>query len=500
MPLHLHDTLSATRIALPQRTPGETSIYLCGPTVYNYIHVGNARPAVLFDVLVRHLRAQGQRVKYVRNFTDVDDKIINAANANNEDPRALAERFITAYRDDVSSLGCLPPDVEPRVSEHIPEIVEMVQSLIARGHAYELEGDVYFSVKSFDKYGALSKRNVDDCEAGARVDVDERKKDPMDFALWKSAKPGEPAGARWQSPWGEGRPGWHIECSAMARKHLGDGFDLHAGGIDLIFPHHENEIAQSVCATGAPFANSWMHNGFINIRNPDTGEEEKMSKSKTFFILRKLLERVDPEAVRLWLVGTHYRSPLTFEIAPGEGETPRFPGLEEAEKRAEYFYETRARVAAKAPKEAVAKGEVSKTTAEAVANMRRAFDGALDDDLNTAGALAPVSEAYKRANELCDAAKTNVAEVRALGALLSHFSSVLGVAEGDPETFFARLGKRRLADRGLRPAEIQELVDARIAARKGKDFAKADALRAELAGKGIEVRDNPTGSTWRVLG
>ena len=391
MSFHLYDTLSASEIALPSRTAGEATIYLCGPTVYNLIHVGNARPAVVFDVLVRHLRSTGLRVKYVRNFTDVDDKIINAALEAREEPRTLAERFIEAYRTDVGALNCVQPDAEPRVSEHIPEIVAMIETLIARGHAYVRDGDVYFSVRTFAGYGKLSKRNLDDLRAGERVEVDERKTDPLDFALWKTAKPHEPAGARWTSPWGEGRPGWHIECSAMARKLLGDGFDLHGGGIDLIFPHHENEIAQSESATGNPFAAraSDAQRLYQRERREDVEEhhEHHGLEEAVLHLTQRALGACTPKRCGSGSVATHYRAPLNFRTSAADDEegsepTVRLPGIEEAERRVEYFYETKARLVARVGRHVAGANDVAASSATA---LREMFSEALDHDLNTAG-------------------------------------------------------------------------------------------------------------------
>jgi cysteinyl-tRNA synthetase len=515
MTLHLHDTLTGSRIPLPARNEGETSLYVCGPTVYNLIHVGNARPAVVFDLLTRHLRASGRRVRFVRNFTDIDDKIIKVAVERGEEPMAVAQRYIDAYLEDTGALGCRRPDVEPRVSQHLPEIVAMIEALLARGHAYVIDGDVYFAVETYPDYGKLSKRNLEDLKAGARIEVDQSKRNPLDFALWKAAKPGEPPGARWPSPWGEGRPGWHIECSAMARKWLGDGFDLHGGGIDLIFPHHENEIAQSECATGQPFARAWMHNGFVNINDEKISKStfEKWGGRAYYFILRNVLRLADPEGVRLWLLGTHYRSPLNFEIAeeggaqegerstlepPAEAPKVRFPGIEEAEKRVEYFYETKARLLARVGRASMTPPAAAKPGSP-LGEIRRRFDAALDDDLNTAEALAVVSDLFKRANELCDSNKKDTAEARAVLEAIDHVADVLGVAEGDPERFFERVRARRVAQRGIDPAEIERLLQERVAARKARDFARADAIRNELLGRGIEIRDTPAGTTWRVV-
>src|SRR5512134_2142807 len=328
MAIQLFDTLQAKKRELVPLVPGKIGLYACGPTVYDYSHLGHARCYVVWDVVVRHLRARGLEVKYVRNFTDVDDKIIKRANERGEDPAALASRFADAFHEDMDALGCLRPDVEPRVTGTMPEIVAMIEALVARGFAYAPgNGDVYFAVRSFAEYGRLAKRNLDDLLAGARVEPGESKRDPLDFALWKAAKPGEPS---WESPWGKGRPGWHIECSAMSHAHLGAPIDLHAGGKDLVFPHHTNEIAQSVAAVGdgrtaESFCRYWMHNGFVEI------DDEKMSKSLgNFFTVRDVLARFDAEALRLFLLGTHYRNDFNFSDAV----------LADAERRLVYLYET----------------------------------------------------------------------------------------------------------------------------------------------------------------
>lgn len=506
---HLHDTLTNKLVPLPQRVAGECSIYACGPTVYNFIHTGNSRPAIVFDTLVRHLRASGVKVTYVRNFTDVDDKIIHAAAAANESPRALAERFVQAYREDVDALGCARPDHEPRVSEHLPEIIAMVQRLIDRGHAYESNGDVYFRVKSFNEYGKLSKQTVEGLESGevSRKNDADVKESKLDFALWKAAKEHEQPEARWPSPWGEGRPGWHIECSAMSLKLLGETFDVHGGGLDLIFPHHENEIAQSEACNGHTFASSWMHNAMLLVNGKKMSKSEAKSYPREIqhvMTLRNLLQRVDAEAIRLWLLGTHYRADVNFEVtvdesgAVGEdGLRPmRFPLIEEAERRVEYFYDTRARMNARAGR---AHGNAEPKPDHPIKQLVRAFDEALDDDLNTPVALAHVSELYKRANELCDANRKDPFEIAAILDALAHVAGVLGVAQGDPAAFAARVRQRRAKERNIDPAAIDALVAERTAARKNKDFARSDEIRAELSARGIEVRDEAGGSVWRIL-
>ena len=543
MAFRLHDSLSDAIVPLPERTPGETSVYVCGPTVYGYIHVGNARGPVVFDVLARHLTAQKRRVKYARNYTDVDDKIIAVAIANNESPRAVAERFIAAYRDDMAALGCRPPTLEPRVSETMPAIVALIEALIAKGSAYATaDGDVYYDVASFGDYGKLSKRKFDvqRSEYG-RGKSGEGKRAEHDFALWKSAKPHEPEGARWPSPWGEGRPGWHIECSAMTHEHLGDGFDIHGGGPDLKFPHHENEIAQSEPVYGAPMARAWMHHGFIEMdieRNASFAPEvlavlradpelRKISKSDRarleslkareaelsdderalvliyerkvrfadWFQLRRLREAVDGEAVRYWILGTHYRSPLAFDLGDDPDGAVRFPSIEQAEKRVEYFYDTRQKLTAKL---ATAKNTTLKTS-QFFDEARKTFDAALDDDLNTAGALDPFSKIFARVNELCDAKKTSREELELALEAVTHVTRSLGVAEGDPDAFFARVTGRRIKLRGIDPREIDALVVARTDARNSRDFARADQIRADLTARGIELRDGASATTWRAV-
>ena len=546
MSFRLHDSLSNAVIPLPQRTPGETSLYVCGPTVYGYIHVGNARPPVVFDVLVRHLERQGNIVRYVRNFTDVDDKIIQVALDTGEAPRVITDRYIDAYREDVGALLCRPPWAEPRVSENIAGIIAHIEALLAKGFAYvTADGDVYYDTAKFVGYGKLSKRHLDDqCAAEGRGKTGEGKRSEPDFALWKSAKAHEPDGARWSSPWGEGRPGWHIECSAMAHALLGDGFDVHGGGQDLKFPHHENEIAQSEPLYG-PMASAWMHNGFIEVdieRNADFSEAvlarlpalkeahpdlRKVSKSDPkklqeyrerdpatltdddramiavlerkvhfghWFQLRRLRDRVDGEAIRLWILGTHYRAPLAFDLAE-IGDQVSFPTIEQAEKRLEYFYDTRLKLAAKIPAGVLAKA----TLVDVIGKLVRDFDAALDDDLNTAGALDPFAQVFTLTNKLCDTKRPDQRDLDAADAAITHITAVLGVGEGDPEAFFARVTARRVRCRHLDPARIDGLVQQRTAAREAKEFARADEIRAELTALGIELRDGASGTTWRAV-
>ncbi len=478
--IRVYDSLARAKVDLVPREPGRVRMYVCGPTVYGFIHIGNARTFVSFDVIVRHLRARGLVVDYVRNVTDVDDKIINRAREEGEDPARLADRYVAEFGRDLDALGLLRPDAEPRVTTHMAEIVGLVETLVARGLAYVTGGDVYYATRRFAPYGRLSGRNVDELRSGARVEVDERKQDPLDFALWKSAKPGEPA---WPSPFGPGRPGWHIECSAMSMKHLGASFDLHGGGMDLIFPHHENEIAQAQGAAGeGTFARHWMHTGFLNL------SDEKMSKSVgNLFTAREILARHDAEAIRLHFLGTHYRHPLNFEVVPGGEDRPRFPGLEEAEERCDYFYETIVRLAERAPP----------ADATPAAWLDR-FLHAMDDDFNAPAALAVLGEALGEANRLLDgpardreAIAGHLAAARAAGV-------VLGIFGADAALRQRRRRDERASRLGIDGAAVEARIADRAAARTARDFARADAIRAELAARGIELRDAASGTTWTI--
>ncbi len=498
--IRLYDTAKREKTDLTHREPGKVGIYVCGPTVYDMCHVGHARVYVAFDVVVRHMRRRGLDVTYVRNVTDVDDKIIKRAGERGEEAVELSARFTDEFRADMTSLGNREPDHEPKVSEHIPDIVRLIEAIIENGHAYEAAGDVYFAVDSFDGYGGLSRRNLDELRAGARVEVDQQKKrGPLDFALWKAAKPGEPS---WDSPWGAGRPGWHIECSAMSSRYLGESFDIHGGGMDLIFPHHENEIAQSRAVTGPDtYAMHWMHNGFINVRATESDEDEKMSKSLgNFFTIREVLARHEPEALRLFLLGTHYRKPLSFEV-DRTGAQVRFASLEDAEQRLQYAYGTLARL-----REALSVGKEygpGPVLPPADGFMER-FDAALDDDFNTAAAVGHTSELLTLANKLLDQPKSAPKDQRrrTLRAILESMEQVgesLGVFAQDPALFLERHRARLCEARGIVPADVERAIEQRNEARKAKDFERADGVRKELADKGVELMDGPGGTTWRVV-
>ena len=497
MALSLYETCSC-KVAAVRPGSGDTlRLYVCGPTVYDFAHVGHARCYVIYDVLVRHLRASGQKVRYVRNVTDVDDKILKRASEKGETPTVLAERFLGEFHADMKALGNLSPDLEPKVTEHIPEIIALIERLIANGSAYVVGGrDVYFSVPSFPTYGKLSHRTADSLVEGAsgRITDEETKvkKHPADFALWKSADEGAWG---WASPWGHGRPGWHIECSAMAMKHLGETVDLHGGGLDLVFPHHENEIAQSEAATQKTFASHWMHNGFVEVN------KEKMGKSLgNFFTARDIFARYEAEAVRWGMLTVHYRSPLGFDWTLDEaGNVIGFPLFEETERKVEYLYTTQERFLAIDPLRIVPDGIVP----EALTKFPRAIAAALDDDLNFPIAIALAGEMLAQVNELVEISKRKKGTVprdsmTAARAALEALTTELGLGAQDASTVLLRIRDRRAKAKGITQADVEEKITARKAARDAKDFARADALRAELTALGVELMDGASGTTWRI--
>ena len=481
MSIQVHDTLAGAKRELVPLTPGKLGVYVCGPTVYDFAHLGHARCYVAWDVAVRHLRARGYEVRFVRNVTDVDDKIIARANERGEDPAALSARFTAAFDEDMDALGNLRPDVTPKVTEHMPEIVSLIETLVQKGHAYAPgNGDVYYAVRSFAEYGRLSRRNLDDLQAGARVEPGDAKRDPLDFALWKAAKPGEPS---WPSPWGAGRPGWHIECSAMTRKHLGPRFDVHAGGKDLVFPHHTNEIAQSAAATSdAPraddFARYWLHNGFVQI------DDEKMSKSLgNFFTVRDVLARFDAEGLRFFLLGTHYRRDFNFSDVV----------LAEAERRVRSLYETLEKA------DRLAAGVPAPPGAGPI--LEQALQ-ALDDDFNTPQVLALLAEAFTAANATADRKGKKTPEDRAQLAAFARdvraVGQVLGILGREPAAALRAIREKAAARRGIEPAAVEARIAERAAARAAKDYARGDAIRDELLGRGVAIMDGPGGTTWSV--
>ncbi len=481
MALRIFNTRTGVKEDFVPLAPPRVGMYVCGVTVYDLCHLGHGRGALVFDVVRRYLAYAGYRVTYVRNFTDIDDKIIKRAAERGVPWQELAETYVREYRVDMAALGVRPADIEPRATEHVREIVDLVAGLVAKGKAYAVGGDVYFRVKAFPTYGELGQRDLEEMLAGARVEVDERKEDPMDFALWKSSKPGEPT---WESPWGPGRPGWHIECSAMAMKHLGEQLDLHGGGKDLAFPHHENEIAQSEAFTGKPFVRLWMHNGFVNVN------QEKMSKSLgNFFTIRDVLAKFDAEALRFFLLGTHYRSPIDFSDQQ----------LEDATRTLDRLYRLLGEAGALAA--APAEGPRDAEAAAAVAGLEGRFREAMDDDFNTAGV---VGEVFKAARAVSGALARNggldratlagfVAGVRRIGAVLGRF-------ESEPAAWAARLRAFEQCglEAGVDPSWIEARIAARAAARKARDFAGADRIRGELLARGVTLEDGPAGTTWRL--
>ncbi|KMY69085.1 cysteine--tRNA ligase [Desulfocarbo indianensis] len=479
MALTVYNSKTRAKEELRTLEPGKVRMYVCGVTVYDDPHVGHARCYVAFDAIVRHLKARGYEVTYARNFTDVDDKIIKRAAETGVSCEELAGRYMESFSQDMSALGVLPADLEPRATQHIPEIIETVQKLIEKGHAYEVDGDVYFAVRSFPRYGQLSGRDVDDMRSGARVQVDERKNDPLDFALWKSSKPGEPS---WESPWGPGRPGWHIECSVMSTKYLGAGFDIHGGGKDLIFPHHENEVAQAEAATDQPFASYWIHNGFVRVN------QEKMSKSLgNFFTIKDILKSNRPEALRLFLLSKHYRSPLDFSDA----------ALAESAQGLERLY-----TALLSADEGAAGAEPlppqdDPRLAELQENAQRFEDG-MDDDFNTAAATGALFGLARAVNRLAGEEKTPARDALLAYAarLMRQLGGRLGLLNQDPQEFMRAAASPMAA--GPDPARIEELVNQRNAARKAKDFAKADQIRDELAAQGVILEDTPQGTRWKL--
>ena len=478
--LQIHDSFAKTKVAFEPLVPGQVGMYLCGPTVYDSPHLGHARSAVAFDAIRRYLEWRGFKVTFVRNVTDVDDKIIQRAAERDASPGDIATKYSDEYDREMGALGVKLPDVKPQVTTHMAEIIALVERLVASGAAYAADGDVYFSVSSFAPYGKLSGQTLDMLQAGARVEPGERKRDPMDFALWKAAKPGEP---RWPSPWGEGRPGWHIECSAMSEKHLGQTFDIHAGGKDLVFPHHENEIAQSQGAHGhGTYARYWMHNGFVNLGG------EKMSKSLgNVFNIGDVRKNHDGEAIRAFLLQFHYRSPIALDVEERDGRAV-FPGFEEAERRLDYFYSTLQRLGdffgGDVP--ASEEGEVAQGTGDLAHTARTV----MDDDFNTCRLIAELGEAAKLANKLLDSGKGTPKDVRrrTLARLYHDLRDIAGGALGlltrDPCEFLDERRARLAALRGIDTARVEEQIAARTAARQAKNFARSDAIRDELTAPG----------------
>ena len=480
--MQLFNTASRSKEPFAPLRPGKVNMYVCGVTVYDLCHIGHARSALVFDVLVRFLRRRGLDVTFVRNFTDVDDKIIRRANEEGRDWKEVAETYIKAFHEDMDALGVLRADVEPRATEYMDAIIALCEELVQKGFAYATpSGDVYFAVRSFPQYGKLSHRSLDDMQAGARVAPGEEKRDPMDFAVWKAAKPGEPY---WESPWGQGRPGWHIECSAMSRPYL--PLDIHGGGMDLVFPHHENEIAQTEACCGCELAKVWMHNAFVQINS------EKMSKSLgNFKTIRDILETWQPETLRYFLLSKQYRSPVDF--------TPE--GMDDAERALLRFYES-----LREARRGLARAKWKKTALPEDLQkdwdgLGPAFEAALDDDLNTAQALGHAFSMVRTVNRVLEDKALKAGE--GARALLESFleraraiADMTGLFGQDPDAFLEALRSRRCQRAGIDQAEVAKVIAERAEARKAKDFARSDELRDKLLAMGVQVRDTPEGQTW----
>jgi cysteinyl-tRNA synthetase len=479
MALRVYNTLSGTKEEFVPINPGKVGMYVCGVTVYDHCHIGHARANVVFDMIFRYLRAKGLEVNYVRNYTDIDDKIINRANREGVPYQEISERFIHEFDLDMERLMLLLPTFQPKATEHVPEIIALVQKLIDKDFAYQSGADVFFCVEKFDPYLKLSKRNLEDMQAGARIEVDERKRHPMDFALWKGAKPGEPY---WESPWGQGRPGWHIECSAMSMKFLGETLDIHGGGKDLIFPHHENEIAQAEAATGKPFVKYWLHNGFVNIN------AEKMSKSLgNFFTIKEVLERYDAEVLRFFLLSAHYRSPIDFSDQ----------NLKDSELGLERIYKAlagideRLEAASEQPQ-----SEESAELSEKCAALSTRFGEAMDDDFNTALALGHVFDLVRAINRGLPCAPTEL--LLQLKREIAAVAQVLGVCNSQPAAFLDRIKARKTQDMEIPVEEIERLIAERGEARKAKNFKRGDEIRDLLLERNIVLLDGAQGTTWKV--
>jgi len=502
--MKIYNTLKRRKEEFKPGAPPNVGMYICGITAYDSCHMGHARAAVAFDVVVRYLRHKGYKVKFVKNYTDIDDKIINRANKEKRDWKELAEFYINEYSEDMAALGNLRPDVEPRATAHIKEMIATIGKLIANGIAYQTESGVYFSVRKFPGYGKLSGKNIEDLESGARVDVDEKKSDPLDFALWKASKPGEP---KWPSPWGEGRPGWHIECSAMSSKYLGQPFDIHGGGSDLIFPHHENEIAQAEGAEGCQFVKYWLHNGFININS------EKMSKSLgNILTIREILKRHDREAVRYFLISSHYRSPIDYTDS----------ALAESVAAVDRFYEMIGRLVLPLPlgERAGVRGtdKLGNELENTLNSLEKNIAAFMDDDFNTSGAMGVIFDAVRQTNKYLDTATSSPQDLLSLRKqgspespeFLDYLASkwrgiqttlghIFGMFDSDPAAYAARRKNVATSSKGVDAAQVEQLLKDRVAARKAKDFAKADAIKKQLTDLGVELRDKPDGTTeWKM--
>lgn len=464
MTIQIFNSLTRQKEPFIPLEEGKVKMYVCGPTVYNYIHIGNSRPVIVYDTVRRYLQYAGYEVKFVSNFTDVDDKIIKAANELGEETSVLTNRFIAAYFEDITALGCQKADAHPRVTEHMEDIIAFIKVLIDKGYAYESQGDVYYRTRKFNGYGKLSHQSIDDLKVGARIEAGEKKEDPLDFALWKAAKAGE---IKWASPWGEGRPGWHIECSVMAREHLGDTIDIHAGGQDLTFPHHENEIAQSEAHNDKTFARYWMHNGYINIDN------EKMSKSLGNFILvNDIRKQIDPQVLRFFMLSVHYRNPINFAQDLVEAAKSGLDRIRTSYTNVEHRLTSSASL-----------GDNSEQWLEKISQIKVDFENAMNDDFNTANAVSALFELSHIANVYLNEANTDKEVLQAILTMFDTIGNVLGI--------------HIKVEAGLLDEEIEALIEERNQARKNRDFARSDEIRDQLLGMDIVLEDTRQGTRWK---
>ncbi len=464
MTIEIYNTLTRKKEPFIPLEEGKVKMYVCGPTVYNYIHIGNARPAIVFDTVRRYLDYRGYDVTFVSNFTDVDDKLIRAANELGEDVPTISKRFIQAYHEDVEALGCQRADIHPTVTENIQTIIEFIEALIEKGYAYESQGDVYYRTRKFEGYGKLSHQSVDELKLGARIEVGEKKEDALDFVLWKAAKEGE---ISWSSPWGEGRPGWHIECSAMAKRYLGETIDIHAGGQDLTFPHHENEIAQSEAVSGKPFAKYWMHNGYINIDN------EKMSKSLGNFVLvHDIIKEQDPQVLRFFMLSVHYRHPINYNLELLSNAASALDRIKTAYHNLQHRRESSMNL-----------DQDQAKWLDKIQSLKEDFITAMDDDFNTANGISVLFELSKQANYYVLEKNTST---ETIDAFLQQFKE-----------FFSVLGLSLEAEKELLDEEIEALLEKRIQARKDRNFQLADEIRDQLKDMNIILEDTAQGTRWK---
>ncbi len=488
MGIRIQNTLTGKKEDFVPLDGKKVGMYVCGVTVYDLCHIGHARSAIVFDTIYRYFRYRGYDVTFVRNFTDVDDKIIRRANEEGVDCKTIAERYIGEFHLDMEKLGLEKPSVEPKATEHIPEMIRLISTLIQKGFAYQSGGDIFFAVEKFKGYGKLSKRNLEDMQAGARVDIDEKKEYPLDFALWKASKPGEPF---WESPWGKGRPGWHIECSVMSQKYLGETFDIHGGGRDLTFPHHENEVAQSEAATGKPFARFWIHNGFVNIN------KEKMSKSLgNILTIQEVLKDWHPEVLRLFFLSHHYRSPVDYSEE----------SFNDAKSGLDRFYSTLNAIQEEEKKPLSQKkldSPLIKNCRQAIASFQTRFEEAMDDDFNAAEALGYFYDLQRNINSLLDISRGHPTQeiISLLKQGFDHFSKigwVFGLFREDPASYIDHQKKEGIKKLGISEETISKLIEERNLVRKEKNYNRADEIRNDLLSKGIVLEDTPAGTLWKL--